>query len=226
MTTKQTYYGNVNQDLLKVCPASEFVMEFGCGEGNFLAAYKNTYPSSNCSGFELFEAAANKARTKLDQVYQGNAEEVDLSDLEISENYFDLLIYGDVIEHFSYPWKALEKHIKYLKPGGYICACIPNVSHWSMIYNLINGEFEYRDSGLMDRTHLRFFTRSSIIKMFQNLGMEIELIQPRVFNTKKTENALKTIARIFDKPIESISASRVTDWSAFQYVIKAKKIVK
>lgn len=178
------YYRNINHELLEICPPAESVIEFGCGEGKFLEAYKSKNPEARCVGFELFAAAAEIARTRIDEVVVGNAEELNLSDTNTNDTDFDLIIYGDVLEHFVDPWRALKLHTQSLKPGGYICACIPNISHWSMIFNLVNGTFEYKDSGLMDRTHLRFFTKSSIERMMLDAGLKIETLAPRKFQTK------------------------------------------
>jgi len=216
------YYRNINHELLEICPPAKSVIEYGCGEGRFLEAYKSKNPKARVVGFELFSAAAEIAKTRVDEVVVGNAEELDLNDTSISDTDFDLIIYGDVLEHFVDPWKAIKRHTQLLKPGGYICACIPNVSHWSMIFELVNGTFEYKDSGLMDRTHLRFFTKSSIEKMMQDVGLEIEILAPRNFQTKNTENALKTLAKLFGKPMDKIASRRLEDWSTFQYLVRAR----
>jgi len=222
MTQVKQYYANINSELLDICPPANRVLEFGCGTGRFLAAYKTKNSDAYCVGFEKFTAAAEEAQSTCDLVITGDAEQPD-EHANLAENSFDLIIYGDVLEHFIDPWEALKKHIPLLKSGGTICACIPNISHWSMIFNLINGQFEYQDSGLMDRTHLRFFTKATIGKMFTEAGLTIELLQPRTFQTKNTQNALEQLAKIFNKPLDQISTNRIEDWSTFQYLLKATK---
>lgn len=223
MSTTTKYYSNINTELLGICPAVENVIEFGCGAGRFLEAYKHSNPEANCVGFEKFESAAHEAQGRCDHIIVGDAETIDLSDHGYAQSSFDLIIYGDVLEHFVDPWKAIENHLRFLKPGGHICACIPNASHWSIIFELVNGTFNYKDSGLLDRTHLRFFTKATITEMFNNAGLDIEILKPRAFQTKNTPNGLAVLSKLFDKPLEQISANRIEDWSTFQYLVKATK---
>ncbi len=218
-----TYYSNINTELMAICPSVERVIEFGCGTGRFLEAYKANTPSAECVGFEKFESAAQEAQERCNKVIVGDAEEVDLSIHDFGPKSFDLIIYGDVLEHFIDPWTTISKHISYLKPGGHICACIPNASHWSIIFELVNGTFNYRESGLLDRTHLRFFTKATIAELFQNAGLEIELLAPRSFQTKNTAHGMATLAKLFNKPLDQISENRIEDWSTFQYLVRAKK---
>ncbi|MEX0298323.1 MAG: class I SAM-dependent methyltransferase [Kordiimonas sp.] len=218
-----SYYSNINAELLDICQSANRVIEFGCGAGRFLEAYKSINPQSECIGFELFESAAKEAQERCDKVITGNAEQ-DFKDLNLyGPEAFDLIIYGDVLEHFLNPWQTLQQHLTYLKPGGTVCACIPNASHWSIIFELVNGTFNYKDSGLLDRTHLRFFTKATIIELFQTAGLELEYLAPRSFQTKNTANGLATLAKLFDKPLDQISKNRIEDWSTFQYLVRATK---
>ncbi|MCK0068351.1 class I SAM-dependent methyltransferase [Kordiimonas laminariae] len=224
MNTSSTYYSNINTELLDICHNATNVIEFGCGEGQFLRRYKEINPASRCVGFELFEPAANVAKQHLDHIIVGNAEERDLGYDGYTHEHFDLIIYGDVLEHFIDPWTSLKRHSQFLKSGGHVCACIPNTSHWSIIFNLVNGQFPYADAGLLDKTHLRFFTKATIISMFEACGFELEFVKPRKFQTQNTNNAIKQLAKLFNKPAEEISHNRIEDWSTFQFLVKAKKI--
>ena len=93
-----------------------------------------------------------------------------------------------------------------------------------MIFELVNGAFEYKDAGLLDRTHLRFFTKKTIADMFTDAGLEIEVLKPRKFQTANTESAINTLAKMFDKPASEISPNRIEDWSTFQYLVRARKL--
>jgi len=223
MSSSPNYYKNVNTDLMEICPKANSVIEFGCGEGQFLDVYKSNNLAATCVGFELSEAAAGVAETRLDKVLKGNAEQLSLSTFGYEKQSFDLFIYGDVIEHFVDPWATLKAHMDYLKPGGHICACIPNISNWTIIFSLLHGEFEYQNSGLLDRTHLRFFTKKSITEMVQDLDLEVEILASRNFQIIDTDKALVELAKFFDEPVEAISPERIEDWSTFQYLLKARK---
>src|SRR6185369_625943 len=86
---------------------------------------------------------------------------------------FDHIIFADVLEHLRDPWKALNKAKDLLKEDGSILISIPNIGHNSVIIDLINGKFNYRETGLLDNTHLRFFTRESLTKMVEEAGLYV-----------------------------------------------------
>lgn len=217
------YYANVNDTLLDICPKAGRVLEFGCGAGSTMRAYKERNPDSFSLGVEYFEDAAVQARSIFDEVLVADAENIDLSEHGCQEESFDLIIYGDVLEHFVDPWQTLDKHLKYLKTGGAVCACIPNASHWSVILGLLNGEFQYQDSGLLDRTHLRFFTFSSIKELMENSGLVIGEVLSKVLNTPQQQNALQLLSRLLDTQGGAIPPIPQRDWGTFQYVVKAIK---
>lgn len=223
MSGPANYYSNVNTELLELCPNASNVIEFGCGTGQFLRAYKSKHPKAHCTGFELFDDAGKQAQEVCDAVVIGDAEDPDILAATFEKKSFDLIVYGDVLEHFIDPWAALKHHLEYLKPGGTVCACIPNASNWSVIFSLINGDFRYADSGLLDRTHLRFFTHATIRSLFEDRGLLLETLQPRQFTLKGTPGALTTLAKLFDKPIADVAPARRRDWATFQYLVKAHK---
>jgi 2-polyprenyl-3-methyl-5-hydroxy-6-metoxy-1,4-benzoquinol methylase len=174
---KSNYYDNFNPDLFNEIPNNiPKILELGCGAGALGAKYKSLNPSSHWCGLELIEEQANSARNKLDRVI--------CTDIETNfpikhDEKFDALIVGDVLEHLKDPWSVLRDLVSCIKPNGFICICIPNVGHWSVVANLIAGNFKYEDSGILDRTHLRFFTGSSMIELLTQANIEIKKILPR-----------------------------------------------
>ena len=223
MSKPDDYYANVNNTLLDICPTAGRVVEFGCGAGSTMRAYKARNPDSFSLGVECFEDAAVLARGIFDKVLTGDAEAIELSEHGYQEESFDLIIYGDVLEHFVDPWQTLDRHLKYLRSGGAVCACIPNASHWSVILGLLNGEFKYEDSGLLDRTHLRFFTFSSIKELMENAGLAISEVKSKVQSTPEQQNALQLLSRLLDTQGGAIPPVPQLNWSTFQYVVKAIK---
>jgi 2-polyprenyl-3-methyl-5-hydroxy-6-metoxy-1,4-benzoquinol methylase len=107
----------------------------------------------------------------LDKVYIGDAEQI-VNKLE--ENYYDVVILGDVLEHMHIPWEFIKKIKRLLSKNGIIVTSISNINNISIIKNLLSGKWEYADAGLLDRTHLRFFTYESIKKMFDDAGFYIK----------------------------------------------------
>jgi 2-polyprenyl-3-methyl-5-hydroxy-6-metoxy-1,4-benzoquinol methylase len=166
----EEYYGN-RDEMIKYIPANAgTVLDVGCGGGHF---GRNLQRLRNLEvwGLELNKDAAEKAKTKLYKVIIGDIEGDDFS---LPENYFDCIVFNDVLEHLLLPWRVLTKIKSYLKSDGWIVASIPNIRYFECIKSLLlHKEWEYADYGVMDRTHLRFFTINSIKKMFEDSGYSI-----------------------------------------------------
>ena len=191
-------------------PGARHILDVGCGVGNLGAAIKKKIdPSIEVIGIELNAEAAEKAGKNLDRVFTGNVEAIELP---FEKGYFDCIVYGDVLEHLLYPWKLLKKHRLLLKPGGYVVASIPNVAHYRIIKGLRRREWNYQEAGILDETHLRFFTIKTIRKMFQDAGFKIMAVDYAICGSK----VKKAINRIFKNCI--------IDSIAEQYLIAAQKV--
>lgn len=190
---------------------SEFrVLDVGCACGASLVAIKHRFKKSEPHGIEL-DPGSWRISSCLFPVTQGNVE----ADLDYEEGYFDYIIFGDVLEHLHEPQKVLLNMKRYLKPHGAILASIPNVMHISIIHNLLNGLWTYEESGILDRTHLRFFTKTEITRMFSQAGYEIEEIgNTRAYLTPNQQKMLETLNSIVSSPGEL---------TAYQYLIRARK---
>jgi 2-polyprenyl-3-methyl-5-hydroxy-6-metoxy-1,4-benzoquinol methylase len=177
-TDKPTgYYSNMRRELIDEVPIGPHeVLEVGCGEGRVGAAIKAEGRASYVTGIELTEDAAKKAKNVLDRVLVGDVEKMDLP---FTKGQFDVIVLGDVMEHLVDPWSKLGCLVTYLKPGGAVVASLPNIRNWRTLFSLIFlGKWEYKDLGVMDITHLRFFTRSGMIKLFRDSGLEIKKMVP------------------------------------------------
>lgn len=192
------------------------VLEVGCACGATLLEIKNRYPNSNIYGIELNENSANIAKCFADI----RAENIENNELSYEKHFFDYIIFADVLEHLYNPKKVLEVMKQYLKKDGYLLASIPNVMHYSVVKALINGNWTYEDAGILDKTHLRFFTKSEIIKMLNEAGYD-DLVMRATFIYISDED---------NKFIENISKLSAVDvreeFKYYQYLVRAKNVKK
>jgi len=178
------YYDHVNSDLLALIPsAANLIVEYGCGTGKLGEAFKSRSPKCRYVGIELNREVAEMARARLDVVHHGD-EWTEFATLGLAPQSVDCLVYGDVLEHMADPWSALKRHSAWLRVSGMVAACIPNIEHWSILLRLIEGRWGYEDHGLLDRTHLRFFTIDTIKQMFAGAGLRIVSIRSRRIGTR------------------------------------------
>lgn len=171
LDTNDKYYNSFKWQITPlIAEGPHIILDLGCGTGVFGRRLKEENKVHELIGVEIFEEAAEKAARHYQKVYQGDIEQLNLS----YENYFDYVICGDIIEHLKDPWAILGRIKGWLKIGGHVLVSIPNVRYWRVLRDLVfRGDWEYRDAGIMDRTHLRFFTKKSFLKMMAETGFHI-----------------------------------------------------
>jgi len=168
---KKEYFSNNRQDMLFYIPDwVNTTLEFGCGDGSFSELVKNKYGSESWA-VEIESEYAKEASGKIDRVINNDAFK---SLPELPDNYFDCIIMFDFLEHLQHPWMLLEKIKCKLSKNGIIVTSIPNIRYYRVFKDLLlYGEWNYQDQGVLDITHLRFFTYKTIINMFNDLDYEI-----------------------------------------------------
>ncbi|HWQ60759.1 MAG TPA: methyltransferase domain-containing protein [Negativicutes bacterium] len=212
------YYNRVNSDLLALIPPDAgMVVEVGCGAGALGEAYRRLNPYCRYVGIELNREAAERAASRLSAVKSGDAETLD-----IGEENVDCLVYGDVLEHMADPWATLARHAGRIKEGGQVVACIPNIQHWSVIIGLLQGQWRYRDEGLLDRTHLRFFTLESIGELFAKAGLTVYEVRPRQTNPREAAGFHELLAPVAER-LGVDRAAFINQTTAVQYLVRAVK---
>jgi len=188
------YYDNVRKEMLKYLPANaKKVMDVGCGNGAFASLVKQKN-EAEVWGIELMEQEAKVAQTVLDKVFIGNCEKhID----DLPQNYFDVIYFNDVLEHLADPYSVLDILKSKLSPNGVIISSLPNVRFYRAFYKVVFlKDWKYDEYGIMDRTHLRFFTGKSIRRMYEELGYDI-LIHEGINITKSLKPILFNILMLF-----------------------------
>jgi len=167
MAIMDSYYSGLNKKLFHTLPPARRVLELGCAEGRLGAAYKSQHPDAKWVGVDIHAPAVDSAAPLLDEVFCLDVERDDLSDL--GEN-FDLVVMGDVLEHLVNPLAALERIRALCTPDARLVCCIPNMGHYSVVERLLGADMSYDKEGLLDETHVRFFTLSSAFKLLLDGG--------------------------------------------------------
>lgn len=171
----EPYFRGLRHEMLPFVPDSiSTALDVGCGAGGFGAMIKDK-TSAEVWGIEINQEVGEEAKARLDKVMLGDAIEAMRS---ISNKRFDAIIFNDVLEHIAWPDEALRVAATLLSDSGVVVASIPNIRYFRALKQiLIRRDFPWEDSGVFDRTHLRFFTEKSIVRLFESSGFRIERIE-------------------------------------------------
>jgi glycosyltransferase involved in cell wall biosynthesis/tetratricopeptide (TPR) repeat protein len=217
-----SYYENIRNDLIPLIPDNaSCILEVGCGSGMTGQELKNRN-GAFVAGIEMNSSAANAARNVLDDVVNGDIEKIDLP---YSDSSFDCIIFADVLEHLVDPLSVLMKVRRLLKKGGTIVTSIPNVQFHSVIHNLIEGNWTYEKEGILDETHLRFFTYREIEKLFLKAGYSIKKVEEVLDPQYEKLSQINSTALNFGRTqIKDLSPDEIKKIFVFQYLIKAEPV--
>ena len=177
-------------DLIELIPkGARRILDVGCGVGKTGQILKER-GFEEVFAIEVNPEAAHQAKAYYQEVIIGDIEKDILS---FNRGFFDCILYGDVLEHLVDPWKVLKSHREILKDDGIIICSIPNIRYYKILKPLIlNGRWEYVDLGILDRSHLRFFTLKTIEDMFRETGYEIK----NLIKKKRCSKTMKFINRL------------------------------
>ena len=215
------YFENPRYDIQELIPNdSGRVLDVGCGTGLFGKILKEN-GAKEVVGIEINKEAAKIAKNRLDRVIIGDIEEINLP---FNKEYFDYMVYADILEHLIDPWSVLKEHYKFLNKDGQIIVSIPNIRHVFIFKNLFLGDWPYTNRGILDKTHLRFFTLKTGKKLIESRNYKIRSIKKiyRLWENPKSQNKiLQGINFIFSKIIPHFPLLR--DFFVFQYIFIGDK---
>lgn len=191
------------------------ILDIGCACGGNMMHIRDINPTAQLYGVELSKGAAAIAQN-FGQVWQADILTMDIHKFS---NKFDYIIMSDVLEHIVDTDAALDRVYDWLKPGGQFLVSVPNISHISIIGQMLQGEFKYKDSGILDRTHVRFFTNKEMEGLLKAHGLEIRKCRCTQIQCDSKLSALKS--ELLDLKILKVDAM---DLDVFQWKFAAEKV--
>ena len=196
-TKPEDYFAKPRQDYVAALPVSDTasILEVGCGDGATGALALAERKCARYVGIELFEPMALRAGKRLSDVLVGNVETMNLP---LPPASFDALVMSEVLEHLVDPGATLKRLASLLRPGALVFASSPCLAHHSMLRNLVQGRFDYEETGMMDRTHLRWFTPNSYAAMFREAGFVVDSVAPYNRLSTKAQLVRRMLGRRFD----------------------------
>lgn len=215
-----SYYKKERMEVIQLVDKTSLkILDVGCGAGTLGKILKSEVPGREIWGVELSDIVAYEAEKFLDNVACADASKWVPP---VKEEYFNTIIFADVLEHLPDPFQTLKHYLKWLAPDGQIIISIPNIRYWGIILDLANGNWTYRDSGILDKTHLRFFTLNEIRKMVDRCGLEIQVLNAsaddNINNLPKGEKVNLSFGNII---IQNIDAVESREFFHFQYILSA-----
>lgn len=208
------YYLRARPEIVELVPiAAQRILDVGCGAGGLSATLKGRQ-TAEIHGVEIVEQAAAHARHHLDHVWNCG---IEAALPELPDGYYDCIVIADVLEHLLDPLFVISELKKKLTSNGTLIASIPNIQNWGTLSELLQGKWDYRSEGILDRTHLRFFTRKSVEELFWSAGF-------RIARLSRTRRGEPPPSAFLDKMKDiGLSAKELAlDGETFQFLIEAE----
>ncbi|MFC1474830.1 class I SAM-dependent methyltransferase [bacterium] len=227
------YYSRPRPEILNELPRDQGrVLDVGCAAG-FMGEELKKSGAAHVAGIEIVPEVAREAEKRMDEVICGDIEEIELP---FPPDSFDTIICADVLEHLKDPWAVMKKLSGVLKPEkGLMIVCIPNVAHYSVFVPLLAGVWKYEEMGILDETHLRFFTASGAGEMIRGAGLELEKVLPVTIGSDEElaagtkmeflkKDVLKIVNRFIKEEQSAIADNiNVDQYFIYEYLLFARK---
>ncbi len=203
--------------LLRQVGHDKDVLEIGPATG-YLTRYLKEELQCRVTAIEIDAEAAKIAGQYAESIFVGDVENLDLNDI-LENKTFDVIVFADVLEHLKDTKQVLLKLKSFLKPDGYLLISIPNGTHGSIGLEVLDGRFEYQKTGLLDNTHLRFFSRFTFLRMLEEAGFWVTKLDRVIMEPWNTE--LATLWKNYPREITAYAEKANPDYSTYQFIIKA-----
>lgn len=211
---------SVHADVVTLVDEGSRVLELGPATGYMTHAFVER--GCTVVGIELDPEMAVKAESFTERMIVGNIDQLDL-EAELGEERFDAIVAADVLEHLRDPLQVIKSLTPFLKPDGYFVISFPNVAHGSVRLSLLSGRFDYQDIGLLDSTHLRFFTRESFEKLLDEAELALAVLHRHELNLDASEVPFDVDA-VSEELRERLEND--PDARTYQYVVKAMPMAR
>ena len=204
--------------VLRAVGQGKRVLEVGCASG-VQSRFLKEKLGCTVTGIEINPSAAADASKYCERVIVGDLESMDLAS-QLGDSKFDVIIIADVLEHLHDPLKVILKLRDHLRAEGYVVASIPNVVHAALILQMAHGRFDYRPYGLLDDTHVRFFTLKTIYRLFEESGLAILGVDRAVRAVESTEFSMHILSPDESSALDFIRSNN-PEWQTYQFIVKA-----
>lgn len=212
---------DTHKEIIKLAGSGKIVLELGCSSGYISRELKKR--KNVVWGIEKDEVAASKAKSFTDRIIVGDIEDKRIWKI-VDKNIFGVIILADIVEHLRNPQEVIKRCKKVLSPKGQMIFSIPNVAHWTIRKQLFFGKFEYTGGGILDRTHLHFYTIKSFSELLKrnNLVIEERKYIPSILPFEHHIGRIGLIKRIY-KVLKQVLVMKFPGLFAFQIIFIASK---
>jgi len=215
-----SYYADPRPDIQAVVQAKgRRILDVGCGEGELGQALKDA-GARHVAGIERAADPSTRARTRLDVFVEGDLLEVALP---FEPGEFDYLVFADVLEHLPDPDRALRRLLPFLRADGRVIVSAPTTRFYTVLLRLLFDRWAYTDAGIRDRTHLRVFTRRSLVRMLVAQGLAVERLE-RNYRLSEAPSEIGRVGAVAPRVARrTVAPWLFPDLMAFQYIVVARR---
>ncbi len=222
------YHSNGRPDLVGMFRGQpRNAVDVGCATGENGLLIKQKFPNCSVWGVETNRAAAAVASGRLDRVLVGKMEDFNLEELGLKKGELDAVLFADVLEHMYDPWRTMVSVREYLSDDGEVVISIPNIRNLTVLVSLVGGTWDYESQGLLDITHIRFFTKTTFERLISETGYIVEAVEvaldgrlTEMYSSAK-EYPLTINGGKFSLSVDS--PQEWVEWCAVQFYYKVKK---